>query len=405
MKSYFFEHMPIPDDLEKDIWENGIFCYDANILSLVYKLSKDSRTDLIKMIDLKKDRTIIPYHAAKEFILNTENNIKSQSSIYSSLNEIIAKFEKDCKNTCEKITEHHCFDTDDYLLEIEEAVKKCTEYLQQQENIHNDLYNPKDIQDQITSILDNCISKPFSDAELGKILQEGAERYAKKIPPGYEDKNKNNGNEFGDLIVWKHLIEISIAENKPIIFISNDQKKDWYHIDNGKKKGPRHELRREFYDKTGNHIIITNLHTCFSLSQKYDNKDDIFRNKIRLIDEVDNLLKTDFNNYVISIGNIDSIPIVDYVEPSTDEHSAKDSMRDSEFKYQAYARKKRITLNETSQNKQIEETPEQGDLFKYLDLMQENVRSNSNNDEYPLIIHDDENNRFLFYFNKKDNDE
>ena len=50
------------------------------------------------------------------------------------------------------------------------------------------------------------------------IHKEGEERYAKKIPPGLEDTKKaaEGGDKFGDLVIWKEIIEKAKADKRPV---------------------------------------------------------------------------------------------------------------------------------------------------------------------------------------------
>lgn len=91
------------------------------------------------------------------------------------------------------------------------------------------------------------------------ICKEGKVRYEKKIPPGYKDNtNKSNGNEYGDLIVWKEIIKYAKTNKQPIVFVTDDQKEDWWTIEKGFSIRPREELIKEFLDETGIRILIYN---------------------------------------------------------------------------------------------------------------------------------------------------
>jgi len=82
-------------------------------------------------------------------------------------------------------------------------------------------------------------------------------RYSNEIPPGYQDKNKVDGG-FGDLLIWYTIIEIANKKNKDIIFVSGEEKSDWFYKSEGQILYPRFELICEFKAKTSNkhfHII------------------------------------------------------------------------------------------------------------------------------------------------------
>lgn len=70
------------------------------------------------------------------------------------------------------------------------------------------------------------------------------------MPPGYGDSKKAN-NKFGDLLIWKEIIAYAKSKKLDIIFVTHDQKDDWWNDVSGKTIGPRVELRKEFYEETG----------------------------------------------------------------------------------------------------------------------------------------------------------
>src|SRR6202007_3275520 len=71
-------------------------------------------------------------------------------------------------------------------------------------------------------------------------------------------QKKGERHVYGDLIIWKELINYSKKEKKPLIFVTDDRKEDWWTIEAGKTIRPREELIKEFYDLTGIRILIYN---------------------------------------------------------------------------------------------------------------------------------------------------
>jgi hypothetical protein len=106
--------------------------------------------------------------------------------------------------------------------------------------------------DYFLELFGTVIGQPYSSEQLKEIYEEGCKRYEEKVPPGYKDLDDKKGlvkrysdtvikGEYGDLILWKQIINKSKTECRPIIFISDDVKEDWRENENGKKK-PRKEL-------------------------------------------------------------------------------------------------------------------------------------------------------------------
>jgi hypothetical protein len=120
--------------------------------------------------------------------------------------------------------------------EVEDSIKK-----------YCDLLKDDPIYDELSEIFQNKISNPFTEEILTEIYSEGKERFEKKIPPGYEDeKNKKGDRKYGDLVLWKQIIEKAKESKKPIIFITDERKTDWWwKIKDGRNMGPRQELAEE----------------------------------------------------------------------------------------------------------------------------------------------------------------
>lgn len=82
------------------------------------------------------------------------------------------------------------------------------------------------------------------------------------MPPGYRDAQNNEKKEagqryiYGDLIIWKSVIKKAKEDKVDIIFLTNDNKEDWFEKYKGQTKGPRFELLREFHKETDQDIII-----------------------------------------------------------------------------------------------------------------------------------------------------
>lgn len=83
---------------------------------------------------------------------------------------------------------------------------------------------------------------------------------------GYKGKSTDGVRVFGDLIIWKEILRYAKDNRKPVLFVCDDVKEDWYKsVKNEKKREkseeitPREELLREFSDVTGQKCWILPL--------------------------------------------------------------------------------------------------------------------------------------------------
>jgi hypothetical protein len=112
--------------------------------------------------------------------------------------------------------------------------------------------------EQLTKLFENRVGDKLPADRMAALRKEGEDRYAKKIPPGYKDSKKDAGefDKFGDLIIWKEMIVKAKTDKRPMIFISDDAKEDWWWIYRGRKIGPRPELIEEFQAEAGQDFHI-----------------------------------------------------------------------------------------------------------------------------------------------------
>lgn len=67
MINSFKEHFDYSPQEFKELWDNGIFCLDANVLLNFYRYSDKAREDLAEVLSSLGNRLWIPHRAAFEF--------------------------------------------------------------------------------------------------------------------------------------------------------------------------------------------------------------------------------------------------------------------------------------------------------------------------------------------------
>lgn len=269
----YFEFFQEYDDIlnlkfknAESIKDDCIYILDSNILLLPYKsLIKD--LDINQVIKLYQDlksnnKLFITSTTIKEFVKNRpvllleahqkileyKNSIQKKYTIpkfvflENSNYDEIKNLEKNLNDAVEK-----------YLEKLSNLLKKLENY-----NWNDELSN------KYSELFDKENIIPDLDEEIKKSLKSIWEKRKKlNIPPGYEDQDKNSG-EMGDFIIWNQILEFAKKHECNIIFVSNDQKKDWYHLYSLNKNNypiyPRYELLYEFKKYTmGKDIAIINF--------------------------------------------------------------------------------------------------------------------------------------------------
>jgi len=275
------------------IWKDSdtIFIFDTNVLLSLYSFQPESRKDFLKVLSSIQDRIWIPFHVGLEFQKNRLTVIKNRRSTFNDLNKDVDKLsdtltfdkkpfttlqnkfslKKNYLNVFNKLNES-LKKIDESFAELENELKICLKELKDEIDITDKekiFVNSKDfIRDEIDDLftVERIGKNIFNTIEkLNSLYKEGNDRYKNKIPPGYEDEDKGDQefyfegvgykNKFGDLIIFKQIIDFCKERSiKNVIFISEDIKKDWRHIEDqegDKILGARPELKRELNREAG----------------------------------------------------------------------------------------------------------------------------------------------------------
>lgn len=245
MKKTFPEYYELPSSKKKKIMDEGIFVFDANVLLDLYRYSPDTRKKWLAFFEKVKDRIWIPHQFAFEYQKNRLAVIADQESAYEEVFKILAKTSNSLDSEFAKYKRHPFLRIEDLTKESFEKMKKEVEKCKKK---HPAWFKKDNIRTTISNLFKNKVGSIYDEGRLIEIFKEGAQRYAKKTPPGYKDTDKDN--PYGDLIGWFQIIDEAKKRKNHVIFITGDEKEDWWLEVKGKKVGPRYELIREFQVKT-----------------------------------------------------------------------------------------------------------------------------------------------------------
>lgn len=311
---------------EEFLFEHGLLIFDTSSLIELYYYSEDVACDILdRSYDFfGSSRMFLPSHVKFEFDKNRINTIQKSIKIYDSLLDSqnkdaqypkLVKEINDFLTTLDKLNEK----LTGYLKTFEESlgVKQKHPYLSKElirslctakedffeslprENpfvvlgdpIQKEINERKhelqsklaydSIQDKINNYF--SIGRDYSYAELLEISQQGEKRYNSKIPPGYMDVHQKVGFQiYGDLIIWKQLLEYAKERNLPCIFVSDDIKEDWNEFQentegkSSKKTDPRKprvELLFEFDEEVNQRFRKLTLRDfIFELNDKLNDR-------------------------------------------------------------------------------------------------------------------------------------
>ena len=284
------EYFRLTPEQEDELWAKADIVLDTSTLGNLYCLAEEPKKTLLEIFEIEsvKKRVWLPGHVIYEFIKNREDLIENSFEAYNLPKEgvYVNKYESEmdaflANNRCDN---YHPYLEESSLERIQKAdliirenlklIKEeiRAQYAKRQESLKREMT----CDPVLTFVKGVSQGEPFSfNAQVG-IIQEGELRYRNQVPPGYEDappfSHKKKGLQlYADLIIWKEILRYAKENKKPVLFVCNDLKNDWYHFEKKKNTNiPRHELIKEFHDETDQLFWMYSLKDFINrLEEKY----------------------------------------------------------------------------------------------------------------------------------------
>lgn len=276
MKTKFHEFFMLDGDAYKSVWEAALVVLDANILLNMYRYSDPTKAEFFAVLKELEDRLWLPHRAVEEFLSNRLDVLDSQDKKYEKSLEDIRLIKKELEQT-----RHHPFVSEGVMRKAVEAFDVLSEELQLNKNKYASRIYNDDVKDALGNLFVGKVGQLFDESVLREIIAEGEARYANKIPPGYKDIKKKTDSDYlpdmcrpyGDLILWKQILQKSIEESKHVIYVTDDRKEDWWYEHKGKTIGPRPELIREFKQAAGMDMVMFSPEKFLEEAKTFLNRD------------------------------------------------------------------------------------------------------------------------------------
>jgi PIN like domain len=265
MKDLFSWRLPLSDSDSIEFWKKAIFVFDTNALLDLYRFSRSTSEDFLRLLEHLEGRIWLPYQVVDEFLNNREKVIasektyfekalsglekwKNEQSNFKELRGFIANSKKIVTTEVEALFSNQAA----YISAISEVEKCFKEKIEEVTQQHSNLNSQKDyILEKIFLLFDKKVGASYDQKDLQNLYEEGEKRYKQKKPPGFEDAKKKEGmQKYSDFILWKQILDFAKAKSCPIILVTGEKKDDWWtKTKDGKIVAPHLELRREFHEQ------------------------------------------------------------------------------------------------------------------------------------------------------------
>jgi len=241
---------------------------------------KKTREDFFDILQAINKKIWIPYHVGLEYQRRRLEVIKNEKAVFNDIEDNLKKIQNVFKGDFERLALKRRFpklfeNTEKLEKEIEKSISKYKKSVQSWDDEQPCVRSHDEVRDRLNELFDQRVGdKPKDQKWLDDLYREGENRFNKKIPPGFKDVGKGGADdescfvydglyyqrEYGDLIVWKQLIEKSKSDDvKHVVFVTDDAKEDWWYKIRSKGEktiGPLAELQAEIYRESN----IKNFH-------------------------------------------------------------------------------------------------------------------------------------------------
>ncbi|HCA08105.1 PIN domain-containing protein [Chryseobacterium sp.] len=270
-----------------------LFVLDTNALVLPYTTSSESVDEIKKVYTqiIKEKRLFVPGQVAREFAKTRPEKLKE---LFSKLTRKRSKTQNLYDGKFPLL--NGLPEYDELINQEKEIDKQIREYKQKIgaiiEHVKNWSWDDPVSQVYKSLFKENVVvDLEINEAEIEAQLKF---RYDHKIPPGFEDENKGDRG-IGDLLIWYTILHLAEEYNKDIVFVSGDEKKDWFYQSEGQALYPRFELITEFRTKAPNKSF--NIIKLSELLGLFGANDDVVK-ELEIEEQEQNLHEIVLNNIV-----------------------------------------------------------------------------------------------------------
>lgn len=253
MLEMFKGYIGYSDEEYKKIWKEAIIVVDTNILLNLYRYSETARETILNIFKKVRDRIWIPYQVGKEFFKNKDKVMFETFEEYNKLLKNLSANINKAKDEVNHQKDNRLKSKEKINDILDKDIKQIEQLLKKEQDEKKQILSEDKIEKVVLEIFNHNIGLPFTEDEFPKVREEGIRRKSNDIPPGYKDKDKE---ENGDYYIFYSIIQKAKQETKDVIFVTDDEKEDWFNKYNGENHGGRNELLDEFYHETGQLLLM-----------------------------------------------------------------------------------------------------------------------------------------------------
>lgn len=274
-----------PEPIE-EVKDECLVVLDTNVLLVPYTINPknlDQIGDTYRSL-VDQGRLIVPGQVAREFARLRANKLAELQQQLADKKSRASRLQTGKYPLLESASEYQ------QALRVEEEVNRLlTEYKETLDQVmgriqrwtwsdpvsllYGDLFNG------------DVVTDPELDRE--EVRKDLVWRQTHKVPPGYKDASKEDKG-VGDLLIWRTILKAGEDRGKSVVFVTGEEKSDWWHRSGSGALYPRYELVEEFRRHSSGHsfhvLSFSNFLDLYGVSRAV--VDEVRQEESALLDEI-----------------------------------------------------------------------------------------------------------------------
>jgi hypothetical protein len=234
MRDLFPEYQEPSDEDIDELWHEGLFTCDANVLLNLYLWEEDNRSDFFRVLRELRDRERLwlPHQVAAEYYRNRPKLIAQAAGKCHALDKDICAFKRSLEKQVED--DRQPIPTGNAIDGIVESLERLSAELQERAQEAKALKGTDFVQSEIEEVFERHMGSPIDRGSLETC-------YQLLVPPGCEDIS------YGDRFIWLEMVRRAQDQRTHIVLVAMDA--HWQWPQDAEK--PRPELVRDMREKAG----------------------------------------------------------------------------------------------------------------------------------------------------------
>lgn len=278
-----------PNRVTKASNPDAIIAVDTNVLLLPYTIRKDGLPKLQEFYQNLRaaNRLYLPARVAREFIVHRDKKLAELLKMITDVRSRINIGETKLSPILEGV------EGSEAMASASNALAAAKTHYTKALAVVEEKIQSWSGDDPVTTVYgvvfdhNNIVSPTQINEEL---LTEWQFRLKNQIPPGYKDGSKSDAG-IGDFLVWKALLALGAAQKKDLIFVTGEEKADWFVRVNGAGAYPRPELVAEYRKHSGGkglrlvefHDVLREMDVAQEVVLEVENAEATANNIIRAV--------------------------------------------------------------------------------------------------------------------------